>query len=391
MRHRTTSAVAGVAALLAVPLVQLPADAAGVTCRGRQATMVGTAGPDTLRGTRRGDVFVGRGGADVIRGRGGQDVICGGGDDDKIRGGTAADDVSGSKGDDTLLGGKGPDLVAGGGAADILTGGAGNDFLDGGGGMDSLVGAGGADSMAGGTGNDLLDGVDAAPNDDLSGDAGLDSCEADHGDAVSSCTDPGGKTIGVRGQWHFDETSGSVAYDSSEYGNNGAVIDATLGVPGYVGTAYEFDGTGSRVEVPASSSLNPGTSNFDVTAWVNFTDAPGSGETYDIYRKGVAATPGGEFKLEIISGGRAKCTAKDSDRLRGVIAGPSVSLADGAWHLVGCRRTDSSWSVIVDDTVTSTTVPFGSISNDRPVSIGSKYGEEDFVPGRIDEVQFTVG
>ena len=195
----------------------------------------------------------------------------------------------------------------------------------------------------------------------------------------------------IRGLWHFDETSGSVAADSSGNGNEGRIINTTLGAPGHLGTAFDFDGRTSRVEVANDSSLNPGTSDFEVTAWVNFTDAPGSGETYDVFRKGLSGTSGGEFKLEIYTGGRAKCTAKDSTKRLGVVAGPTTNLANGQWHKVGCKLIGSTWSVIVDSTVKSTSVPFGSISNSKSVSIGSKYGQEDWFHGRIDEVQLSIG
>jgi Ca2+-binding RTX toxin-like protein len=49
----------------------VPANAA-VTCYGRTATILGTAGNDTLRGTPRADVIIARGGNDRILGAGRQ-------------------------------------------------------------------------------------------------------------------------------------------------------------------------------------------------------------------------------------------------------------------------------------------------------------------------------
>lgn len=195
----------------------------------------------------------------------------------------------------------------------------------------------------------------------------------------------------VRGMWHFDEKSGTVAHDSSGRGNDGRIYGATLGKPGYLGTSFAFNTANSRVEVPSAVSLNPGTNNFAFSAFVNFTVAPGVGQTYDIVRKGLGTTKGGEYKLEITGGGRARCIAKDAAGLVGRIVGPRVSLADGAWHHVGCRFVGSTWSVIVDGEVRSRTVAFGSISNTYALSIGSKYGTQDGTPGRIDEVRLSIG
>ncbi len=81
------------------------------TCRGRTATVVGTAGGDVLRGTARADVIVALGGRDTVTGRGGSDVVCGG------------------RANDRVLGGPGDDLLVGGPGVDILLGGPGRDRL----------------------------------------------------------------------------------------------------------------------------------------------------------------------------------------------------------------------------------------------------------------------
>ena len=97
----------------------------GVTCGGREATIVGTGAADTLLGTDKRDVIKARGGNDVIRGLEIGDVVCAGGGDDTVRGGG---------GNDRLRGGAGRDLVKGGSGADALDGGTGHDRCRGGGG-----------------------------------------------------------------------------------------------------------------------------------------------------------------------------------------------------------------------------------------------------------------
>ena len=78
-------------------------------CGGRVATLVGTAGRDTLRGTSGRDVIAGLGGNDVIEGRGGNDVLCGGAGRDTIRGGGGRDTLRGGPGRDRVSGGPGRD------------------------------------------------------------------------------------------------------------------------------------------------------------------------------------------------------------------------------------------------------------------------------------------
>jgi uncharacterized repeat protein (TIGR01451 family) len=109
-------------------VVAPPEPGTGVTCGGREATIVGTGAAETLLGTAQHDVIKARGGNDVIRGLGIGDIVCAGGGDDTVRGGG---------GNDRLRGGAGRDLVKGGGGADALDGGTGRDRCRGGAGPDT--------------------------------------------------------------------------------------------------------------------------------------------------------------------------------------------------------------------------------------------------------------
>jgi len=119
------------------------------TCRGIQATVVGTAGADRLTGTPGPDVVAGLGGGDSIVGLTGSDLICAGGGNDRVAAGPAADRVFGGTGADRLLGRGGPDLLAGNPGNDVLKGNAGRDRLRGGRGADRCVGGSGLDIARG--------------------------------------------------------------------------------------------------------------------------------------------------------------------------------------------------------------------------------------------------
>jgi len=105
-------------------------------CNGLAATIIGTAGNDTLNGTAGPDVIAGLGGNDVINGLGGNDIICAG------------------LGNDTVSGGEGNDLLRGEGGKDVLNGGLGRDRLEGGAGNDQLNGGFQTDTCIGGPGTD---------------------------------------------------------------------------------------------------------------------------------------------------------------------------------------------------------------------------------------------
>jgi hypothetical protein len=183
-----------------------------------------------------------------------------------------------------------------------------------------------------------------------------------------------------------------VVADSSGRGNDGIRQGSPLlGQPGRFGTAYSFEVDGSWVQVPSEPALNPGVRDFMISGWVNFTAAPGPGQTFDVFRKGLSYTRGGRYKLKILPGGRVKCSAKDWRGRTGWVL-DRTDVADGRWHSVACARTGSVWSVIVDGTVSSKTVDLAAISNDMALSIGSKYGSEDMLPlGLVDEVMLVAG
>jgi uncharacterized delta-60 repeat protein len=100
------------------------------TCGGRPATILGTAGADTMRGTLGNDVILGLAGNDMIRGLAGNDTICGG---------TGRDTLIGGDGNDRLLGKSGKDQLFGDGGRDTLDGGTGLDRCRGGQGRDTTI------------------------------------------------------------------------------------------------------------------------------------------------------------------------------------------------------------------------------------------------------------
>jgi uncharacterized repeat protein (TIGR01451 family) len=129
------------------PRVPKPTPKKPVTCHGRAATLVGTAGADFLAGTTGRDVIVARNGNDRIFSSAGNDLICAGRGADLVKSGGRPDRV---------LAGPGADRVFGRGGGDVLRGGSGRDRLRGGRGADLLGGGSGADRCFGGPGGDTL-------------------------------------------------------------------------------------------------------------------------------------------------------------------------------------------------------------------------------------------
>ena len=70
------------------------------------------------------------------------------------------------------------------------------------------------------------------------------------------------------GWWKLDEISGTIAEDSSGFGNHGTLLGDVAWVAGRLGGAWQADGNGDHIEVPDNPSLNISDA-VTVSAWVN--------------------------------------------------------------------------------------------------------------------------
>jgi hypothetical protein len=177
--------------------------------------------------------------------------------------------------------------------------------------------------------------------------------------------------------WSLDEIGSSIAFDSSGNDNNGNNYNVVGD-----GAGYTFNGVDSRVIVPTSGTLNPGTANFSWGVTLSMTRPPSPlGETYDVLRKGLVTTQGGDYKVEVknVNGkALARCVAKsfrsDGTKVLAAIQG-TTTLADSRPHVVTCTKTSSSITLKVDS-LTPLTKAFagglGSVSNTSNLALGAK-------------------
>ena len=71
---------------------------------------------------------------------------------------------------------------------------------------------------------------------------------------------------GLIGWWKFDETNGTIAYDSSGNGNNGNLTGGPTWATGKIGGALSFDGIDEYVDLGSSAILNPSEA-IAITCW----------------------------------------------------------------------------------------------------------------------------
>ncbi len=196
---------------------------------------------------------------------------------------------------------------------------------------------------------------------------------------------PAQAALSVRALWNMDSLPTMV--DSAGGDNNGSTKNLTLSSGGYL-----FNSRSDLATAPDAANLDPGSASIKLTARVKFTAVPASGATFDIVRKGLSGTAGGDYKMEIIrgtAGAVAICTFKGSKGV--VVARSTVNLATGAFQTITCLKTASSVQVSAGGQTRTTNAAAGTISNNAVVGIGGKGDGTDAFPGVIDYVKIEIG
>src|SRR3712207_2218920 len=145
--------------------------------------------------------------------------------------------------------------------------------------------------------------------------------------------------------WQMNEPSGPMI-DSSGNGNDGTPTDVVR-----TGSTYVFDGSTSHVVVPDDDSLDPAANDITITARVKVNGESLDDDSYNIVRKGLSTTAGGDYKMEIKwktdpTVGRLHCLFKGSGGR--VNREARVDVVDGEWHTLECSKTSESVVARVD-------------------------------------------
>jgi hypothetical protein len=195
--------------------------------------------------------------------------------------------------------------------------------------------------------------------------------------------------------WQMNETSGQMidTRDATlEDNNNGIPTDVVQ-----TGSTYRFNGSTSRVFVPDNDSLDPLENDITLTARVMVPNVEMGDDSYDVVRKGLSTTAGGDYKMEIKrtkdpTVGKLHCFFRGTNGKVDKVARGDI--VDGGWHTLECAKTSNSVVATVDGRSFTDTGSAGSISNQKEVLVGGKrtdpfddmfYGEMDFVSIKIDQ------
>ncbi len=191
--------------------------------------------------------------------------------------------------------------------------------------------------------------------------------------------DPCAKAVGC---WKFDEGSGTAAYDSSPYGNDGT-LNGPSWTSGKIGNGLGFDGTNDYMSIGYDPSMLP-TSSMTISLWVklntlkNWNTIIGMNDNWD---NGYWVQVNGNGALEV----ELKSIAQYWD-----FSTTPRYLTAGDWKYIIITYDSSVGGRIYVDGVlwksisTLGTIYYGSPSNYLMVG---KTGNEYFLNGTLDELR----
>jgi hypothetical protein len=209
----------------------------------------------------------------------------------------------------------------------------------------------------------------------------------------------------VVARYGFDGARGGLITDES---GNGHTLKLITGNGGTVSMVRHGDGRALRfpakcsakkrcphaaLQSPSAGALNPGTRPISYGAKV-LLDRSQTSTGQNVVQKGYSTTSS-QYKLQVDGvAGRASCVLVGA-RPGIKLVTSTVTVADGVWHTVECRRTATSLAVLVDGAVRGnrTIAADLSVANDRPLSIGAKgaYSDNDQFQGILDDVWVRIG
>lgn len=187
----------------------------------------------------------------------------------------------------------------------------------------------------------------------------------------------------TRALWHLDESSGINAADS--YGSNPGTVYGASHIPGHIGNALHFDGTGNYMQVPDSAALR--NSSFSVAAWFRWNET-GTANVQFLTAKGLES-------CEIHTGGGSGVNG-----LRFIPAGYPESYLDvpnilsTGWHQVVMTYDGPGGrtAAYVDGTLagerTGITGAADPTADTAPLRLGKRADDAYPLDGDLDEVAY---
>ncbi len=179
----------------------------------------------------------------------------------------------------------------------------------------------------------------------------------------------------------FDELSGDVAKDSSDFGNDATFKGKPVLVEGVFGMAMEFDGKTSG-QIPDHASLDI-VNAITIQFWARLE---GGEEIQSGVEKGTAWVSGLYNLAALYNGGTILQFFDLPEPCNDDNIGPSIQ--DGEWHFLAGTWDGDEILLYIDGELEAEMPCKGELKpNNDPLFIGARGGSGRFVTGALDEIK----
>jgi len=181
------------------------------------------------------------------------------------------------------------------------------------------------------------------------------------------------------GWWKLDDGSGTFAFDTTDYWNDGTLRGGPRWVAGRIGGALDLDGTNDYVDCGNDESVNI-TGQITLSVWIK-ARAAGNNAHQHYVGKGnnsycIKQNSWNNIEVVIYIGGWKVATFPVDDSFNDV------------WHHLAGTYDGSQIKIYLDGELQATTDQTGAIAtNADPVRIGTRDGGQWFYNGLIDDVR----
>jgi hypothetical protein len=193
---------------------------------------------------------------------------------------------------------------------------------------------------------------------------------------VEIFVDSAGPINGLVAWWKFDETNGTVAYDSSGNGNDGSLGNGPTWTTGKIGGALSFDGVNDYVNLGNFGFFN-NREVLSVSFWAKIISTPNA------YNEIITQT--NLNAVSITSSRKVHFNSFQGSWDIGLDSSTSIEL--NQWKFITTSRDSSSVYIFIDGNLNSSTSSFTkSSSNGYNTLIGAK-GGGNYLHGTLDDLR----
>ncbi len=187
----------------------------------------------------------------------------------------------------------------------------------------------------------------------------------------------------LMGYWNLDEGAGDIVADRSGNGNDGTVQGAAW-AEGQYGSALEFNGADSYVEIPTSDSLEID-EHVTVAAWINWTD-DGDGWLC-VMANGQQGGPWENYGLFVNRGSRFVYFTLSLDGGHVTQSSPGNVIDPDEWRHVAASWDGAAARIYVDGQMVLEQAQSGAlVPTGAPLRLGHRGGSSHYFNGRMDDV-----